>query len=600
MKRRIVAGTIVAILVVGAALLLKPREQRPPAAQSVSRQVKWPDGKRLTYSVSWQAHTASQIAPDEGGVSSKALAMDSNVEGEIVLARSGATLALAYTRFDKFAFSMQGNEAPADLEQVQKVLGGQPAFLEIDGQGRIVSVAFPEGMPPTVSSALRSLAIQLGYVLGEGGEWTAQERNSLGEVRSRYRRQGRELSRQPEAMVSLEAIPGALEGKQEVHGGASIVVDEDGVPVSIDESVAVSYTRKAGQDPALKSSWTFTLHRTAEGVSDGRLERLAARAQAIPLSQPLQDPDRARRQDLRMSEGMSIESMLLAFDRFDGGAKHDRQFLVKAAAWLRLHPEDLPVLVAKFKQVGDRGRGLILDVLAETGTPGAQKAMRDSLSIPLAPKEFTSYVQRFSFVLAPDRQSLDFLTSKMRESTGAVVALGSASKRLRDQHDEAGAREVNERLRSELRSAKPEMRYAVVAALGNAARAESVPDLLAYSSDSDVRVRYEVASALRGIETPEARSGLLSLAVDKSSAVSQSAFGSLKQHQLDDSDWRDLQRIAEEFKSPPAADAKLVELVREKGPTRTEGRAILTAMLKRNKSPDDDLPGIIRGLLAAK
>ena len=54
-----------------------------------------------------------------------------------------------------------------------------------------------------------------------------------------------------------------------------------------------------------------------------------------------------------MSEGMSIEGMLLAFDRFDGGAKHDRQFLVKAAAWLRLHPEDLSVLVAKFKQVGD-------------------------------------------------------------------------------------------------------------------------------------------------------------------------------------------------------------------------------------------------------
>src|SRR4051812_5838573 len=135
MNRRIVAGTIVAILVVGAALLLMPREQRAPvAAQNASRQVKWPDGKRLTYSVSWQAHTASQIAPDEGGTSSQALAMESNVEGEIALARTGATLALSYTRFDKFSFSMQGNEAPADVEQVQKVLAGQPAFLEIDSQ----------------------------------------------------------------------------------------------------------------------------------------------------------------------------------------------------------------------------------------------------------------------------------------------------------------------------------------------------------------------------------------------------------------------------------------------------------------------------------
>ncbi len=486
-----------------------PKPAEPRSAQTGLR-VHWPEGRRLTFALSWTAKTTGEMAPGVDGKGSQIIALESAVDGEIAMERVAGTpghaqVALSYSRFDKFSFGMQGQEAKGDLSQLSAALAGQPAFLDVDDRGRITSIAFPAAMQAATRSVLRGLALQLRYTLPATatGEWEAAEQDSLGEVRVRYREGEGEMAREPLAYRTLDAVEGTLVGRQALIGGAVIRLDAAGLPLSIEEIVDASYTRPGGAAPAVRSVWRFTLRRTGESAGTPSLLGVARGAQSQPVRAQVADPDREKRHDQRMAEGMSLDSIFVAFGRFETGERPGHQFLVRAAAWLRLHPENLPLMVARFRShdLTVRGRGLILDVLTEAGTPAAQKAMRDALSSGEAreqPKDFGALVQRFTFVRDPEPESIAFLERVYDEekraggrgAQGAAVALGSSVRRLHDREHDALARDVNERLRADLRTAgTPELRGALVAALGNAGREEDVPDLIAVAADPDVRVR---------------------------------------------------------------------------------------------------------------
>jgi HEAT repeat protein len=431
----------------------------------------------------------------------------------------------------------------------------------------------------------------------------------------RYRAGDRELARELVAFTSLDAAPGTLDGTQKIAGGAILILDVARLPVSIDETVDASYTRKGGTTQAVHSEWTFKLRLTGRSsVSSAPLAAVLAQATAQPLRAPVQDPDRERRRDLRMSAQMSVAKMLDVVGEYESGARPDHEFLVRAAAFLRLHPEAVPAMVSRFRspRLTVRGRGFILDVLVEAGSSAAQKGMREALQTPEASArktDFAMLVQRFTFVRNPDKESVAFLEktwetarpkSDPSAAQGTAVALGAVVKHLTAQHQDAAAREVNERLRSELRAApNPALRAALVSGLGNAARPEDVADISAVAADPDGRVRNEAAHALRSVDSADARQTLLAMVTDSNAGVAAQAFGSLSQQSLSDSDWRALSDIAVAGKMPSSSDAALVNLVRAHGPLRTESRRILTALLRRNQGGDNDLPVIIRGLLAS-
>jgi hypothetical protein len=622
-SKTVIIAAIILVMAAGALVLRRGPAARPAAGSGVAQagsgpRVKWPVGKRYTYAVSWQAKTGGEVAPGQDGKTSQALAMESDAEGEIALERasgagSRARVALSWTRLDSFSFGMQGKQAQGDKAEVARALQGQTAFLEIDDRGRIGEIAFPPEMNPSVRAILRSLALELRYTLPEQevSEWEAAERDSLGEVRNRYRGSRKELAREPLAYQRLDVVDGALTGEQKLRGGAVLALDQDGVLLSIDETIGASYRRSADAPPAVDASWKFSLTRKGEGPASAGLSAAAVRAKGQPLGAQVEDPDREKRRDERMAEGVSLDSVELAVERFENGTRPGFQFLARSAAYLRLHPEALPELTAKFKskELTVKGRGLLLDLFAETGNGKAQQAMRDALASDAArtnPRDFSILIQRFTFVNAPERGSVEFLQreydaavhgANVMAAQGAVVALGSAVRRLDGQQEHALAREVNERLRAELhKAATPDLRAALVAALGNAGRDEDVPDLVAVAGDPDARIRDQVASALRTVDSKEARAGLLQLAADRSSAVAISAFGSLQKQSLDDSDWRTLAELAQGGKTPNAADPALVELVRQKGKSREEGRVILAKLLERNQGADSDLPEIIRHL----
>ena len=627
-SKKIIAGilavtTIATLLVV--TLFRGGARPVPPTARGASAagpRVHWPENKRYAYTLSWRASTSGQVAA--GGAGNKegtSLSMEANVDGEIALQRAGGAdsaqvIALSYTRFDKFSFDMQGQESQASAEQITKSLAGQTAFLTIDQRGRVGAIAFPPEMEPTVRTALRSLALQLGYTLPEGDEasWEADEADSLGEVHVRYQRGANELARQPVAFNTLDLVHGPLDGKQTVRGGTLIAVDENGVPLSFDETIDATYVKPGTSTPAVHSSWRFTLVRKAVSSSDARLGAVAEHAQVQPLRAQINDPEREKRRDQRLAKAMNTDQMLQMIDRYQAGAKLGDEFLVRAAAFLRLHPEAFPPLLAKFNldSLSVKGRGLILDVLAQTGNAKAQEAMRTALSSAVAhakTHDFSALVQRFTFVLEPDAASIKFLEETydanehggdVESAQGTVVALGSAVRRLTIQHDLAAANEINDRLRSGLRQAQtPAMRGALVAALGNAARPEDVPDIASVATDADARVRDQVAAALRTVDSPGARQALFSLAIDHNTGVATKAFEALHSQSLGDSDWQTLEEIAQQGTSPTSSDAALLNLVRDKDKTiaRPEARQILSAMLTRNQGSDSDIPVIIRGLL---
>ena len=176
------------------------------------------------------------------------------------------------------------------------------------------------------------------------------------------------------------------------------------------------------------------------------------------------------------------------------------------------------------------------------------------------------------------------------------MALGSTVRQNANRNP-ALASEANGRVLSELGGGDLAMQRAALAALGNAAQPQNVSIIASYANDADGLTRTEAARALRSVDSPEARNALLQLAADPDALVAGSAFDSLTQQSLGDSDWRALDQLAQQQRTPVDADAELIDLVREKGATRSEAREILLALAPRNSSPDNNLQQVIRQLL---
>ncbi len=575
-------------------------------------------GQQWAYQLDWQAQTSGQIT---GGPDSRAVGMQSHVEGalqlEVVSAHpEGAQLAVRFSTLERFDFSMQGQAVSQDLAAVRADLVGQPAYFELDGRGRVSSLAFPPAASPTLRATMRAVVLELGFTLPEqtAPAWDAAEPNGLGSLRAHYVRSGSELVRTPIAYTRLDAAPGEVSGPQELSGHTVFALDPEGGLYSVEDEQRVTYRRSAGDEPSVSAHWSFMLHRTAAFV--GAVAAAPADLSAQPLQGTIADQGLSARRDARLAKQMSLELLALTVERFEAGTRPGHEFLVRAGAFLRLHPEANAALVAQFcsPTLTVKGRGLVLDILVEAGDLPAQAAMREALADPAAHGRSTDYsklVQRFTFVADPSPESIDFLASEARRARqsgdllagqGAVVALGSSVRRLQDGGDLARAQTTNDRLRQELEAVKdgtPLQKRGILAALGNTARAENVDAIVGFAHDSDLQVRDQVASALRQIDSTAARSTLLSLAAEGSTLLSISAFSSLRGQSLDATDWAQLARLAREGKTPIAADGNLVDLVRaRRAEAGASGREILQVLQRRNRGGENDLGLIIEQLLA--
>jgi hypothetical protein len=581
--------------------------------------LRWPVGTKTRYSLSWNARTSGLVAPGQLKDVRK-LDFTSDTDAEIAVEslaeRPGELeVAVSFEKVTRFDFRMAGQSATQDAAQAGEGLRGHRAFLTLSDRGEVRAIAFQASAGPEARSALKALAQQLSFTLPAGGEtaWEADEPTGLGLLRVRYQRRGEVVQRTPVAFRSLDAVKGPLDGAQSLEGGATLRVDEQGLSALLDTETW-SYTKAGMHDPSVASSFTFRLERLGREAFD--LAALVAQqrgAASQGLSAAIVDQGLAARRDGRLADKLDDELLFKGLELFNKGGKPERGFIVSAGAYLRLHPELLPRLVARFseKDLSPKGRGFVLDLLVQAGDAKAQAALLSTLQGEAARrdgKEYGMLVQRLTFLGEPQPEAARFLedelvrarrASQVEAQQGAAAALGAVANRFFSMGNKEEADRALGELRQALRDTQdPSARLGVIAGLGNAAQPADVALLRALADDDDPKVRSQVAASLRAIDDPAARAALFSLAVDGSSGVAASAFASLNQQKLGGSDWSALGELVAQGKIASGADASLLELVRrhrqEAGPT---GDQILRALLGRNSAPDNDLGSTIRGLL---
>lgn len=571
--------------------------------------LRFEEGQRWAYELDWSAQTSGQMPSGSG---QNAMGVQTHLKGivwlEVLAPRpEGAQLAVSFDRIDNFDLALQGQAANPDLAATRAMLEGQRAIIELDERGRVRSLSFAQGSSHTVRATLRSLVLQLGFVVPEklGTPAIADEPSTLGTVTAHSVASQTEVVRTPQQYTALDAAPGSLTGAQRLSGRATLFIDAHGGLLAIDDEQHLVYTRPGQTEPAVDARWTFKLRRTH--ALTGMPKPVPVHLTAQTLSGLIHDEGLQARRDVRLATEMSLELLSLTVDRFERGTPVGHEFLVHAGAFLRLHPEALAELVEQFASpaLSAKGRGLLLDVMVEAGDAAAQGAMRTALSSAPARETAQSasrLVQRFSFLRQPTAESVDFLAAealRARQSgdltfaQGAVVALGSCVRNLEQRGEFALAEQTNSKLRAEVREARDGtslQKRGALAALGNAARPENVETILDLAHDSDPLVRDQVAAALRSVDSPRARSTLLELASEGSTAIAISALGSLKHQTFASADWQQLAELVSTGKLPVSADGALLRLVLERwAEAGLSGRQILLVIVSRGGGAENDL-----------
>ena len=601
----VVGGVCASLL--GAALLFSSNSLF--AQSPVAPRLRFEAGQRWAYELDWSAQTSGQMP---SGAEQGAMGLKTHLQGIVwleVLAphADGAQLAVSLAQIERFDFELQGQAANPDLAATRAVLEGQRAIVELDERGRVQALSFAQDASPTVRATLRSLVLQLGFVIPEKLDTPSvnDEPSTLGTVTAYSVASATQIVRTPQQYTALDAAPGPITGMQTLSGRATILLDAQGGLLAVDDVQHLVYVRAGQTEPALDASWTFMLHRTH--AITGTPKPVPAQLTGQKLNGLIGDEGLEARRDSRMSAEMSMELLSETLERFERGTPPGHEFLVRAGAFLRIHPEALAELVAQFASptLSGKGRGLLLDVMVEAGDAPAQAAMRAVLGS--APAHESSQIasrlmQRFSFLRQPNAESIDFLAAEAQRARqsgdlaaaqGAVVALGSCVRSLEQRGELGLAEQTNARLRAEVREARNGtslQKRGALAALGNAARAENLETIVDLAHDEDPLVRDQVAAALRSVDSPRARSTLLELASEGSTAITLSALSSLNSQTLAPTDWQQLAELVSAGKMPASADGALLRLVLDKrAEAGSSGRQILLMIVSRGGGAENDL-----------
>ena len=615
MKRLAILFTAALLVVVGCALwLLRPTAKSDRSV--ISSRLSWPQKARSIYALSWETQTSGLVLPEQGnGAVPRGLEMHSRLDGEVAIEAIDANLvALSFARVDHHEVSLQGQKADDGLDT--KLLEQSRAYLSFTADGTIGELRYDDAAPPAVRQALRGLALQIQFThpTGDSDHWEAVEPVAGGALRMRYHRDGAQLVREPAAIERIDSNPEKLDGKAELGGSATFRL-ANGAIEEIDDRMNWSFTRKGDPAPLMATHYTFHLVRKrGESFDAVALKKALPHGDGQSLSAIPGDEGLDARRDGRLAKEMSVDKLLTTIDHFEQGARPGHEFVVRAGAYLRLHPEAVKDLLTRFDDPGTtfKGRGLVLDVMVAGGDANAQNAMRTALSSKIAhekPGDYGVLVQRFTLLDEPLPDSEKFLEAQYRQAKsgddlharqGLAATLGAVADRLAHEGQPDLARQANALLVSELESAKtPALKRALLAGLGNAKRSDDLKLISSFAGDEDAQVRAEAAAALRGIDDASARSTLLGMLSDRQGTVAQTAMDALGNQTLSRTDWETLSDLAQTGRVSSASDARLVRLIRERregaGP---EGGAILRAILSRNSGGENTLGGEIEHLLS--
>lgn len=486
-------------------------------------------GDRHVYELAWHAEATRTSA--SAGVSG-ALTLEGDLAVSVLSAGpEGTRLSLSLLRVGAAELRVQTEPVAID----PAMLTGLRAEILVGSDGDVRRAFFDPDSPPIFRELMTGVIARLDLRGAEPDAAAREIRSGHGLVEATYHAVSKNvITRELRRVVRFDTAPGITVDASALLAEGRIELDDDRVPVVIELHDGATLPGEQG----LVADDRFSLVRT-------RVDRAPAHALVEPIEiDPNAGPDleaSAREMDRQYAAGYQMQDLSIALTVASGGLQPSTGEFSRAAAFLRAWPEHAEQLVPMIAAADEGGRQLAFDMLSAAGTPQAQAAMREVMSLPqwASWPERVVLVQRFAFVAEPTVASAELLLSMLDEAAlggdhelcrATMHPLGVVASRVDDLW-------LAERIHSRLVAFADDddafMRAGAIAGLGNARRLDDVPRLLVAMGDDDSSVRVEAASAMRFWVMPNTTTALLDALADENPAVGSVALDVLRKRHFE-------------------------------------------------------------------
>ncbi len=558
-----------------------PKQDAQPARAASPRalQLAWPRGASFVYAVRYRGETRARLGAEAAVDGTWTVELD-------LLARSfgdrgGATLLeLSIPTVQKDEVTMGGRNV-LGTSAARAALTSASALVEMLPDGRPRALHLRPGTSPVFAALARALLRESRFSLPATAQvsWRADERTASGDAVSEYRL----IEHAPPRLLRTRARYDSLavlgyqpcvDCKQTLASTAEVRLGDQSelCGMMFDESLAA--TRPPLFDPLFVRKTHLQMTLVERAHLDPRAISLDGFAE-VPLDDPV-DAQAMRKEHLQKRvAGLSLAELGHGVAQYGEGKEVSAEFAWRASGLLILHPELCAHLAERFARATtpSRARELILDLLASSGHAQAQAAMRTALGSAAAEADpaYSSLLQRFSFLSAPDPQSAAFVAMRHRRSpsredhgvwTASAYALGALAGGL----ETGGQRELAAQYRailvSELEGARSSAERAeLVAALGNAHSDEDSALLTQKAQAPEPEVRAAALRALRRSTLPEARAVLTAALADEDLGVRRMALHTLGEGTLSAPELAAMSRALDTGALGPGLDHELVTVL---------------------------------------
>jgi HEAT repeat protein len=417
----------------------------------------------------------------------------------------------------------------------------EACYFAIDERGTVVEVRFDPKSNSLAQSLVRGVITAMQFVRADADEdsWIAEELDTTGRYRAKYRRDGagRYVKQKLEYVQRAQGSVGPAP-KTSVKSSHSVFAFEGDELVRFESEERVD-TSAAGLPP-FHATTSITLAKS--GVAP--LADVKALGELFAGWVPSRPDDvgfvaemgPSRDFDLARIAGQTFESIVKELERAsaasnNGKAVQDRVYVALVSL---LRQDEAARAAAADYVVGGKGAntGMVLDALRDAGTGKAQDVFLGILD-RVQPAVRLAIVQRLSGVGHPTPDTVSRLVSALRDPALRVQAefgLGAAVHALRSV-DPSTAGVATHALLAELeRSREPTDVANTLAALGTAGQSDLLPTIAKYVHDESVVVRAAAGAALRRISGDKADALLVSiLESDSSERVRSEALHAARQ-----------------------------------------------------------------------
>lgn len=553
-SHKVLAASVLVALAALTATYLSTRTTESatgPAPQERPRRFSYPRGQSWSYRLEYHADSRVRLSTVAAGSGSE-LGGKVDLVGRLVLRGLGQRgeswrVGLSLEPVQQHSLQVFGQELLPDAATVQGLFHGREAVLEVGPQGDVLSVSFRPEDPSLYKNVVQTVLGELQVALRQGEQWAVTESTARGRARAEYRllEEGEARVRVSRSRTGYEELVGLGQGGTVRVASSWEAAVERGVLERLEGEERVE---RLGEDgtPAGHMRVVMKVVRESEAAFDAAavatLEQGAQ--QRLPPGRLVADPLARKKMLDQQVAGLTAERLMEVLRAsVNGGVFPDHNhFLLQATGLLEREPELCERLVELFQLPGtdERGRAVLLDLLAGAGTPQAQAAMRKALSMPQArgDKQYHMLLSRLALVQEPTAETVDFARQEYEQSQGAVhvastYVLGAAAGALHRNGGADKAQPAVQRLVEDLRGAKaPEQQAHLLLGLGNAGVAEHTPLIASYAQSSDEQVRRAVAKALRKVPSEQSQHTLLGLVADEAPRVQVTALDTLTRFEL--------------------------------------------------------------------